>query len=69
MSDLKSVIVNVQIQFDQFGDGCSEAYTMDTLNQINGVIYERFRDICPQILSPNNISPEDIEVTECDEEG
>jgi len=60
---MKSIIVKVQIQLDQYGDEDSAQYVMDKLNEMNSVIQQRFNDVCPQIFC-NNIDSSDIEVTE-----
>ena len=59
---MKSIIVKVQIQLDQFGNENSESYVKEVLNNANTLLQREFRDIQPQILC-NNIPSEDIEVT------
>ena len=60
---MRSIIVKVQIQFDQFGKDDSENYTAETLNKMNTVLQREFPDICPGIFA-NNIDSSDIEVSE-----
>ncbi len=65
---MKTIIAKVQIQFDQFSDGNSEQYTMETIERINEVLQREFNDISP-IIFGNNIDSSDIEVaTEEDED-
>jgi len=58
---MKTITTNVKIQFDQFVNGCSEQYVMETLNRINEVLQREFNDISPQIFA-NNIDGGDIEI-------
>ena len=64
---MKSIIVKVQIQFDQYSDKDSEQYTMETINRINEVLQREFNDISPIILG-DNIYSSDIEITDANED-
>ena len=64
---MKSIIVKVQIQFDQYSDKDSEQYTMETINRINEVLQREFNDISPIILG-DNIYSSDIEITDENED-
>lgn len=64
---MKSIIVKVQIQFDQYTDNDSEQYTMETIDRINEVLQREFNDISP-IIFGNNIDSSDIEVTDENED-
>ncbi len=61
---MKSIIVkNVQIQFDSFDEGADKFTALNTLDNINSVLQERFPDITPQIFV-GAIADEDIEIAD-----
>jgi len=68
---MKSIIVNVQIQFDSFEDISTDEeakqVVMKQLNEYNGVLQQRFGDSSPQMFC-NNIDSSDIEVADCVDE-
>lgn len=56
---MKSITVNVQIQFDQFNNQDPIQYAHSILGMINAYLEKEFEDICPQILNITP-SPDDI---------
>lgn len=58
---MKTIIVNVQIQLDQFSDSDTEIYVMDQLNIFNTILTSQNLDSQPQIFA-NNIDSSDINV-------
>lgn len=61
---MKSIIVkNLQIQFDSFDEGADKHTALNTLDEINELLQERFPDICPQIFV-NAIDDDDIEIAD-----
>ena len=65
---MKSIIVkNIQIQFNTFDDGADKHTAINTLEEINEVLQERFNDISPQIFV-SAIDDDDIEITPEDDE-
>lgn len=67
LENMKSIIVKVQIQFDQYTDNDSEQYTMETIGKINEVLQREFNDISP-IIFGNNIDSSNIEVSDENED-
>ena len=51
------------IQFDSFDEGADKHTALNTLDEINAVLQERFNDISPQIFV-NAIDDDDIEITD-----
>jgi len=65
---MKSIIVkNVKIQFDSFDEGADKHTALNTLDEINAVLQERFNDISPQIFVAA-IDADDIEITDENDE-
>jgi len=65
---MKSIIVkNLQIQFDSFDEGADKHTALNTLDEINSMIQERFPDISPQIFV-NAIDDDDIEIADCEDD-
>jgi len=65
---MKSIIVkNLMIQFDSFDEGADKHTALNTLDEINAVLQERFNDISPQIFV-NAIDDDDIEIAPQDDE-
>ncbi|NIQ16494.1 MAG: hypothetical protein GTO02_19500 [Candidatus Dadabacteria bacterium] len=64
---MKSIIVNVQIQFDSFDEGEDRELALNGLHRINSLLQEQMGDICPQIFV-NAIDNSDIEVSKYDDE-
>ena len=65
---MKSIIVkNISIQFDSFDEGADKHTALNTLDEINAVLQERFPDITPQIFV-NAIDDDDIEIAPQDDE-
>ena len=65
---MKSIIVkNLMIQFDSFDEGADKHTALNTLDEINAVIQERFSDISPQIFV-NAIDDSDIEISNEDQD-
>jgi len=60
---MKTILVKVQLQLDQFNDIDSKQYVMETIELINNVLQERFPTESPQIFG-NNIDSSDIEISE-----
>ena len=61
---MKSIIVkNISIQFDSFDEGADKFTALNTLDNINSVLQERFPDITPQIFV-GAIADEDIEIAD-----
>jgi hypothetical protein len=61
---MKSIIVkNVKIQFDSFDEGADKHTALNTLDEINAMLQERFNDISPQIFVAA-IDADDIEITD-----
>ena len=60
---MKSIIVkNLQIQFDSFDEGADQHTALNTLEEINSVLQERFPDIQPQLFV-GSITADDIEIS------
>lgn len=55
------------IQFDSFDDGADKHTALNTLEEINSVLQERFNDISPQIFV-GVIDDDDIEIVDEDDE-
>ena len=55
------------IQFDSFDEGADKHTALNTLDEINAVLQERFNDISPQIFV-NAIDDDDIEIAPQDDE-
>jgi len=61
---MKSIIVkNIQIQFDSFDNGADKHTALNTLEEINEVLQERFSENCPQIFVAA-IDDDDIEIAD-----
>lgn len=61
---MKSIIVkNLQIQFDSFDEGADQHTAINTLEEINSVLQERFSDIQPQLFV-GMITADDIEIAD-----
>ena len=61
---MKSIIVkNIKIQFDSFDEGADQHTALNTLDEINSVLQERFPDITPQIFV-GEITADDIEIAD-----
>ena len=64
---MKSIIVkNIMIQFDSFDEGADRHTAINTLEEINAVLQERFGDISPQLFI--GAIDDDIEITSEDPE-
>jgi fructosamine-3-kinase len=65
---MKSIIVkNLKIQFDSFDEGADMHTAINTLEEINSVLQERFPDIQPQLFV-GSITGDDIEITSEEED-
>jgi hypothetical protein len=65
---MKSIIVkNVMIQFDSFDENADNSTAIQTIENINSVLQERFPDISPQIFT-SAIDDSDIEIAEDENE-
>lgn len=61
---MKSIIVkNLMIQFDSFDEGADQHTAINTLEEINSVLQERFPDISPQLFV-SRITGDDIEIAD-----
>ena len=58
---MKTLTVNVQIQFDQFGDGDSLDYAIEKLNQINQTLGVHYSDVSP-IIFTSGLDSSDVKV-------
>ena len=65
-NNMKTILVKVQMQFDQFSNENSEQFVMSTIDRINSVLQKEFSDISP-IIFGNNIDSSDIEVVNVDD--
>jgi hypothetical protein len=67
---MKTLTVNVQIQFDQFDgefDGDPVAYAIEKLDQINHTLQFHYNGISPQIFT-SGLDASDVTVESFDEE-
>lgn len=61
---MKSILIkNIRIQFDSFDEGADQHTALNTLDEINSVLQERFPDITPQIFV-GEITEDDIEIAD-----
>ena len=61
---MKSIIVkNLMIQFDSFDEGADKHTAINTLEKMNDVLREQFKDSVPQIFVAA-IDDDDIEIAD-----
>ena len=64
---MKTITVNVQMQFDSFDEGADQHTALDMIDKINEVLQQRFPDASP-IIFTNAIDDDDIEIKDADVE-
>ena len=65
---MKTILVkNLSIQFDSFDEGADKHTAINTLEEINTVLQERFNDISPQIFV-SAVDDDDIEIAGCEDD-
>jgi hypothetical protein len=64
---MKTLTVNVQMQFDSFDEGADQHTALDMIDKMNEVLQQRFPDASP-IIFTNAIDDDDIEIRDADVE-